>query len=146
MKKLMAVMIGLGFLLVGGCAQTETKPQNQQQQQQKKGIVVVVMETEMGTVEIAVEAEKSPNTAANFLKYVDGKFYDGGSFNRTVTMENQGTNPVKIEVIQGAMEAGRRKEGFGAIKLERTSETGLKHKDGTISMARGGADSATSRS
>jgi peptidyl-prolyl cis-trans isomerase A (cyclophilin A) len=33
---------------------------------------------------------------------------------------------------------------FPAIPLERTSITGLRHRDGTISMARGGPDTATS--
>ena len=38
---------------------------------------------------------------ANFLKYADAKFYDGGRFHRTVTPANQPNNKVKIEVIQG---------------------------------------------
>jgi peptidyl-prolyl cis-trans isomerase A (cyclophilin A) len=51
---------------------------------------------------------------------------------------------VKIEVIQAGVSESRAKEGFPAIPLERTSVTGLLHKDGAVSMARGGPDSATS--
>ncbi len=87
---------------------------------------------------------KLPNTVANFLKYVDGKFYDGGKFHRTVTPDNQPDNKVKIEVIQGGINPDKMKDEFKPIKLERTKDTGLKHKDGTISMARDGPDTATS--
>ena len=34
--------------------------------------------------------------------------------------------------------------GYGPIPLERTSKTGLRHVDGTISMARDGPETATS--
>ena len=40
--------------------------------------VVVVFETELGTIEIQVNVAQAPGTAANFLKYVEGTFYDGG--------------------------------------------------------------------
>ena len=46
---------------------------------------VVVFETEKGTIEMEVDGARAPATAANFLKYVDAGFYDGGSVNRSVT-------------------------------------------------------------
>jgi peptidyl-prolyl cis-trans isomerase A (cyclophilin A) len=107
--------------------------------------VKVLVQTEMGDIVIEVDATKAPNTAANFLKYVDAGAYDAGQFHRTVTMSNQPNDKVKIEVIQASVgEAGKAKLTLPAIALERTSVTGLQHKDGTISMARGAADSATS--
>jgi peptidyl-prolyl cis-trans isomerase A (cyclophilin A) len=81
---------------------------------------------------------------ANFLRYVDAKFYDGGRFHRTVTPDNQPDNKVKIEVIQAGINPEKSKEEFAPIKLERTRDTKLIHKDGTISMARDGPDTATS--
>jgi peptidyl-prolyl cis-trans isomerase A (cyclophilin A) len=78
------------------------------------------------------------------LKYVDGKFYDGGRFHRTVKPDNQPDNKVKIEVIQAGIKPEKTKQEFAAIKLERTRDTKLSHKDGTISMARDGPDTATS--
>ena len=86
----------------------------------------------------------APGTTANFLRYVDAGHYDGGTFHRTVKMDNQPESPVKIEVIQAGVNADRAKDGFPAIPLERTSVTGLAHKDGAVSMARGAPDSATS--
>src|SRR4029450_11589125 len=50
-----------------------------------------------------------------------------------------------MEIIQARINPERRREGFDAIALERTSATGLKHVAGTISMARGTqADTARS--
>ncbi|HJZ53855.1 MAG TPA: peptidylprolyl isomerase [Gemmataceae bacterium] len=106
--------------------------------------VRVIIQSEAGDIEVELDAAKAPNTVANFLKYVDGKFYDGGRFHRTVTPDNQPDNKVKIEVIQGGINPEKMKDEFPAIKLERTKDTGLKHKDGTISMARDGPDTATS--
>jgi peptidyl-prolyl cis-trans isomerase A (cyclophilin A) len=103
----------------------------------------VVMDTDLGQIEIEIDAANAPATAANFLKYVDAGLYDGGRFHRTVRPDNQREKPVKIAVIQGAANAARRTEFLPAIPLERTSKTGLAHRDGTISMARDGPDTAT---
>jgi peptidyl-prolyl cis-trans isomerase A (cyclophilin A) len=106
-------------------------------------VVTVVIATELGKIEVAVDIKRAPITAANFLRYVDSGFYDGGSFHRTVTPQNQPNDAVKIEVVQASVDPARKKR-YPAIKLERTSVTGLKHEEGTISMARGAPDSATS--
>ena len=107
--------------------------------------VHVLFHTEVGDIEVEVDTVHAPITATNFLRHVDSGFYDGGTFFRTVTLDNQPQNQVKIEVIQGG---NRSKEESAAelpaIPLERTNKTGLKHEDGAISMARGEPDSATS--
>ena len=46
--------------------------------------VRVLIETDQGDMEVELDA-RAPKTVANFLRYVDGKFYDGGRFHRTVT-------------------------------------------------------------
>lgn len=106
----------------------------------------VMIHTEAGDIEVEVDAKAAPVTTANFLRYVDGKFYDGGFFHRTVTLkpDNQPANQVKIEVIQAGINPEWEKQHFPPIPLERTSKTGLRHRDGTISMARLGPDTATS--
>jgi peptidyl-prolyl cis-trans isomerase A (cyclophilin A) len=106
--------------------------------------VRVLVRTTLGDVEIEVDADRAPITASNFLRYVDGGHYDGGRFHRTVTLANQPDNTVKIEVIQAGVSTERVKDRFAPIALERTNRTGLKHLDGTVSMARGGPDTATS--
>jgi peptidyl-prolyl cis-trans isomerase A (cyclophilin A) len=112
------------------------------------GEILVRIETGLGSIDIAVDTKHAPITAANFLKYVDGKFYDGGRFHRATRPDNYTPAPPDkpaMEIIQGGIDPTRRGEGFGAIPLERTSVTGLKHVAGTISMARAqAADTARS--
>jgi peptidyl-prolyl cis-trans isomerase A (cyclophilin A) len=100
------------------------------------GPVTVVIETELGTITAEIDVPRAPVTAANFLKYVDGKFYDGGIINRAVRPDNTTRKDVPIEVIQFQSDPARGRELFPAIALERTSVTALKHRDGTLSMAR----------
>jgi peptidyl-prolyl cis-trans isomerase A (cyclophilin A) len=106
--------------------------------------VHVLIRTGKGDIEVELDAARAPATVANFLRYVDGGFYNGGRFHRTVTPANQPDNKVKIEVIQAGIDPAKQKDEFPPIKLERTRDTGLKHRDGTISMARDGPDTATS--
>jgi peptidyl-prolyl cis-trans isomerase A (cyclophilin A) len=104
----------------------------------------VAIETELGTITIAVDVAHAPGTSANFLKYVNEKFYDGGRFHRTVRLSNQPGQTVKIEVVQAGANPSRERDGFPPIALERTGTTGLRHLDGVVSMARDGPDTATS--
>jgi peptidyl-prolyl cis-trans isomerase A (cyclophilin A) len=106
--------------------------------------VRVLFHTSLGDIEIQVDPVHAPNTTANFLKYVNAGLYNGGEFHRTVTMQNQPQNNIKIEVIQAGIPTDREKDAFPPLTLERTNQTGLKHKDGTVSMARTEPDSATS--
>jgi peptidyl-prolyl cis-trans isomerase A (cyclophilin A) len=103
----------------------------------------VVIQTEEGNIDVELYPDKSPVTVANFLRYVDAGFYEGGRFHRTVKPDNQPNNRIKIAVIQAGVNPEKSKKEFPPIKLERTSQTKLAHKDGTISMARDGPDTAT---
>lgn len=105
--------------------------------------VRVVVETGMGAFELEVEVSRAPVTAGNFLRYVDGGHYDGGTFFRTVHAENQPNDSIRIAVIQGGRNPDAEAETFPSIALERTSETGLVHVDGAVSMGRTGPDTAT---
>src|SRR5205814_7066080 len=106
--------------------------------------VRVLVQTELGDIVLQIDTTRAPNTASNFLRYVDAGHYNGGTFHRTVKVDNQPDSPVKIEVIQAGVSAEHAGGGFPPIPLERTSVTGLRHTDGAISMARGQPDSATS--
>jgi peptidyl-prolyl cis-trans isomerase A (cyclophilin A) len=110
---------------------------------QKAGPVVVVLETEKGSIAIEVDTVRAPVTSANFLKYVDAGLYDDGVFHRTVRPDTETRSDVPIQVIQARMNVERRAERLPPIPLERTNVTGLKHLDGTVSMARTTADTAT---
>ncbi len=103
----------------------------------------VGIDTEAGRIVIDLYADKAPVTVANFLRYVDDKRYDGATFYRVVRLDNQATSPVKIEVIQGGLGTDSTRM-FPPIAQETTQKTGLKHLDGTLSMARGAPASGAS--
>ncbi len=103
----------------------------------------VSIQTALGDIEVELDAKAAPKTVENFLRYVHDGFYADGRFFRTVRDDNQPTNAVKIAVIQAEANPARDKESFPAIALDRTRDTGLRHRDGTLSMARDGPDTAT---
>jgi peptidyl-prolyl cis-trans isomerase A (cyclophilin A) len=111
---------------------------------QSSRLPVVVIETSMGTITAEIDSVRAPISAANFLKYVDAGGYNGGRFHRTVRADNQPRDSVKIDVIQGGARQDSTRVRFPAIELERTNVTGIKHLDGTLSMARAGPNTATS--
>lgn len=113
-------------------------------QEQTVSVITVTISTDLGEMEVELNAKQAPKTVENFLRYVDAKRYEGGRFHRTVKPDNQPDNKVKIEVIQAGPAPEHAKEDFEPIKLERTSDTKLSHIDGAISMARDGPDTATS--
>jgi peptidyl-prolyl cis-trans isomerase A (cyclophilin A) len=129
MRELVAVMA----IVAGTATQAPEGPQ----------ATVVVFETGKGTIEVEVDGVRAPVTAANFLQYVDAGLFDGGTVNRAVRPDNTVRRDVEIQVIQFQIDAARSGKAFAPIPLERTSVTGLRHVDGTISMARNGPDTAT---
>jgi len=104
----------------------------------------VRIETALGVIEAEVDSAKAPRTAVNFLRYVDAGAYTAARFHRTVHADNQPNDSIRIAVIQASVDTARRTGNQSPIALERTSVTGLRHLDGTLSMARGGPDTATS--
>lgn len=96
----------------------------------------VQIDTTKGKIEIELDYKKAPITVKNFLDYVHQGHYSSGSFHRTVTADNQPDNKIKIAVIQASANQNLKDQFPAAIQLERTRDTGLKHLDGTISMAR----------
>jgi peptidyl-prolyl cis-trans isomerase A (cyclophilin A) len=100
-----------------------------------------IISTELGDITVELYPKKAPVTVANFLKYVDAHLYDGSSFFRSVTMNNQPKDSVKIEAIQGGNVDSLKQ--FSPIPIETTAQTKIRHKNGTISMARSTPNSAT---
>jgi len=102
----------------------------------------VRIETDLGTIEVDLAAKQAPITVKNFLHYVQEGFFSDGTFFRTVTPSNQPTDKVKIQVVQARANQARAGGLFTPIPLERTRDTGLRHLDGTLSMARDKPDTA----
>jgi len=93
---------------------------------------LVVMETALGPITIALETERAPITAGNFLRYVDEKRLDGTVFYRAMRLD---WDPQPNGLIQGGAQNEPRRL-LPPIAHERTSDTGVLHTEGAISMAR----------
>ena len=90
--------------------------------------VRVLLHTGAGDIIVAVETERAPISAANFLRYVDARRLDGVEFYRAMK-----TAP-DFGLIQGGVRDPRRL--FPPIAHESTTQTGLTHVDGALSMPR----------
>lgn len=100
--------------------------------------VGVILSTSLGDIRVAVEVERAPVTAANFLRYVDNKRFDGISWYRAMKLDAEG----KYGLVQAGLR-GDRKRTFKPIAHEAPAATGLSHVDGAISMARLAPGTAT---
>ncbi len=139
MKKI-AFLLSLFFFLSGSLIHVHA---------QKKQIIpkknpVVLIKTTLGEITIELYPQQAPVTVANFERYIRERRLKDATFYRTVTMQNQPNNKVKIEVIQGGLYDDNHPEMLPPIPIETTKMTGLHHLDGSISMARDKPNSATS--
>jgi peptidyl-prolyl cis-trans isomerase A (cyclophilin A) len=98
--------------------------------------VMIKMETDLGPIQIELFPDKAPITVSNFLQYIDEIRYGDLHFYRVVHMGNQPDNEVKIEVIQGGLGFDKHPLELLPIHHETTDKTGIKHENGTLSMAR----------
>lgn len=108
-------------------------------------VTLVRVDTEMGAFVIAVDSAVAPVTVANFLAHVDAGQLDGGSVYRIVTLSNQPPQTKhRIEVVQwGRKQGDDTPAPLPPIAHETTAQTGLKHRDMTVSMARSTPGSAS---
>ena len=96
----------------------------------------VKMVTNLGEIVVELDTIHAPITARNFVNHVKNETFKTALFYRVVRMDNQPNNEIKIEVIQGGLYNNSQIEKIPPIAHETTKQTGLKHFDGTLSMAR----------
>jgi peptidyl-prolyl cis-trans isomerase A (cyclophilin A) len=94
-------------------------------------LVRVRLETEAGPILLALDHKKAPVTTANFVRYVEEKRFDGTFFYRAARTKGSAGRGF----VQGGIRHSARRS-FPPIAHEPTTETGLRHVDGTVSMAR----------
>lgn len=100
--------------------------------------VPVVLDTSLGPITIALETERAPITTAYFLRYVDEKRFDGTAFYRSFKWDD-GTPG---GFIQGGTQNDP-KRILKPVPHEPTSQTGLSHVDGVISVAQAAPGTGT---
>ncbi|MGR3039249.1 peptidylprolyl isomerase [Vibrio vulnificus] len=87
---------------------------------------MITLHTNFGDIKIELNAEKAPETSANFLQYCREGFYDNTIFHRVID---------GFMIQGGGMESGlREKSTREPIKNE--ANNGLSNKVGSIAMAR----------
>lgn len=95
-------------------------------------IVRVRLITSAGAVVLALDARRAPLTVANFMRYVDDGRFEGAEFYRAARRKGD----PKTGLVQGGIGTDARRI-LPSVPLERTDRTGIRHLDGTISMAHG---------
>lgn len=86
----------------------------------------VDIETSKGDIVVQLDSAAAPKTVANFLEYVNSKFYDGTIFHRVI----------KSFMIQGGGMTPDMKEKDTRAPIPNEADNGLKNVRGTIAMAR----------
>ncbi|MEJ0098742.1 MAG: peptidylprolyl isomerase [Pseudomonadota bacterium] len=92
--------------------------------------VAVIIHSTMGDVTVALEVERAPITAKNFLRYVDSKRFDNITWYRAMKLSDDG----KYGIVQGGQRNPQLR--YKTIAHESPTVTGLSHVDGAISMGR----------
>ena len=93
---------------------------------EKSKMTTVIIETSEGNIEVELNGEKAPISAANFLTYVDKKHYDGTIFHRVI-------NGFMIQGGGFDEKMNQKPTGKG---IENEAGNGLKNDRGTLAMAR----------
>lgn len=103
---------------------------------QPAGQQLIRIETKLGAIIIETDSINAPVTTKNFIEHVKRETFSKGMFYRVLHEQNQPTSLYKIQVIQGGLFYDSLITIIPPIIHESTNITGLKHRDGTISMAR----------
>lgn len=99
----------------------------------KDETVFVRVVTALGDLLLKVHAAAAPATVAAFLQAVEAGDYDGGAFGRTVHPVNDGGSPT-INVVQGYAAISQAPQDD--LPHEASTQTGLRHVHGAVSLAR----------
>ncbi|MDH4134937.1 MAG: peptidylprolyl isomerase [Gammaproteobacteria bacterium] len=86
----------------------------------------VRLSTNVGVIELELDAQKAPKTVANFMRYVDRGFYNGTIFHRIIP---------RFMIQGGGFEPGMKEKKTDA-PIPNEADNGLKNLAGTIAMAR----------
>lgn len=121
------------LLVVSSCNQANNKTPH------------VLIETRLGDIEVELYPEKAPVTVASFLSCVDSGYYSNSSFYRVLKADEL-PNPNNTGIIQGGIWQTKPeiKMKLSGIKHETTTQSGLTHQSGTVSLARTTPGSASS--
>ncbi|MEJ2398990.1 MAG: peptidylprolyl isomerase [Gammaproteobacteria bacterium] len=87
---------------------------------------MIRMTTNKGVIELELNEQKAPETAKNFIEYVNAGFYDGTIFHRVID---------GFMIQGGGLEPGMKEKSTRA-PIKNEADNGLTNERGTIAMAR----------
>jgi peptidyl-prolyl cis-trans isomerase B (cyclophilin B) len=87
---------------------------------------MIKINTSKGSIVLELDADKAPETVANFMQYVNDGFYNGTIFHRVID---------GFMIQGGGMEPGMKEKSTGA-PIKNEADNGLSNERGTIAMAR----------
>lgn len=87
---------------------------------------MITLHTNYGDIEVELDFDKAPNTAANFKQYAEDGFFDGTLFHRVIDGF----------MIQGGGFDQDMQQKQGRASIENEADNGLKNEKGTLAMAR----------
>lgn len=87
---------------------------------------MIVITTNYGPITVALDLEKAPLSAKNFLEYVESGFYNGTIFHRVIN---------NFMIQGGGFEPGMRQKRAGS-NIKNEADNGLSNVTGTLAMAR----------
>jgi cyclophilin family peptidyl-prolyl cis-trans isomerase len=126
-RRVILVLLASGFTLTWTIGMTAEKTTSNPS---------VRMTTNLGVIDIEIDAQRAPLSAANFLKYVDSGFYNGTVFHRVIP---------GFMIQGGGFQPGLKEKPTGA-PVRNEADNGLKNQKGTLAMARTpDPDSATAQ-
>lgn len=129
MKTIIKSLFGLivvSFLMTG-CTPHEHEPRVDSEPQVTKEVkTMILLKTSMGDIKLELNAEKAPNTVANFLKYAESGHYTDTIFHRVISNF----------MIQGGGFAADMSQKNAPHTVDNEADNGLKNELGTIAMAR----------
>lgn len=119
------ILIAISAVAVAATIRAEA-PATTELEKTMQDTIPVVIETSLGDIELELDAKNAPVTVANFLKYVDGSFYDGTIFHRVIPRF----------MIQGGGFTPDMTQKKTSAPIKNEADNGLKNRRGTIAMAR----------
>ncbi|MGL4663164.1 MAG: peptidylprolyl isomerase [Culicoidibacterales bacterium] len=137
LKKLVLSLAVIFLVLAGGCQQQASKPAESKKEQpivNNQGNPTAIIEMADGKkIELELNAEKAPNTVANFVTLAESGFYNNLTFHRVISgFMIQGGDP------KGNGTGGPDYTIKGEFSENGFQQNNLKHERGVISMARKG--------
>ena len=98
-----------------------------------------VLETDQGTVEIALRHDWAPNHVRNFVALARAGYYDGLVFERIIHQESDVEKGAQLDLIEGGSPLGAEDPDYDGIGywLKAEADAKVRHEEGTVGAARG---------